>query len=219
VRAFSLLGLAIGVTLLAGPAIAQQSLQLSVYGGWQGASHSRIDTTDGDSFIAGWQGLSFDAPIYYGVRGTWWMDDIGLPNVGLSIDFSHTKVYADAETFTKSPGYTRLEFTDGLNIFTANALYRFFPDEAFRPYVGAGVGFTMPHVEVTRQSGLTFESQYGGPAVQLQAGVEYQFAENWSVFAEYKGNYSWVDVSIDSGARLNTDIITHAVDVGVSFHF
>lgn len=207
------------MALLAVPAAAQQSFQVSIYGGYQGASHSGIDTTDGDSFTAGWEGLSFKAPIYYGVRGTWWMDDVGLPNVGLSIDFSHTKVYADEETFDKSPGYTRLEFTDGLNIFTANALYKFFPDEAFRPYVGVGVGFNLPHVEVTRVTGLTFESQYGGPSVQAQAGIEYQFADNWSAFVEYKGNYSFVDVAIDSGARLSTKLVTHAVDVGISFHF
>ncbi len=215
----SIAGLVVGMALLAVPAAAQQSFQVSIYGGYQGASHSGIDTTDGDSFTAGWEGLSFKAPIYYGVRGTWWMDDVGLPNVGLSIDFSHTKVYADEETFDKSPGYTRLEFTDGLNIFTANALYKFFPDEAFRPYVGVGVGFNLPHVEVTRVTGLTFESQYGGPSVQAQAGIEYQFADNWSAFVEYKGNYSFVDVAIDSGARLSTKLVTHAVDVGISFHF
>lgn len=212
--------LVLGTSALAvAPAAAQQQFQLSVYGGYQGASHSGVDTTDGTSFTAGWEGYSFKAPIYYGVRGTWWLDDVGLPNTGLSIDFAHAKVYADDETFALTPGWTRLEFTDGLNILTANALYKFFPESPFRPYVGAGIGITLPHVEVTRPSGTTFETQYGGPAVQLQGGVEYQFADNWSAFVEYKGNYSWVDVEIDSGARLTTNIVTHAVNAGVSFHF
>jgi len=210
---------AVLVPASAAPAIAQQQFQLSAYGGYQGASHSRVYPSDEPSFLAGWEGHPFEFPIYYGVRGTWWLDDVGLPNTGLSIDFSHTKVYADDEAFENSGDWTVLEFTDGLNILTANVLYKFFPDSEFRPYVGAGAGITIPHVEVTRPSGSTFEYQYGGPAVGLLAGFEYQFADNWSVFAEYKGNYSWVDVDIDSGASLQTDLVTHTVNAGVSFHF
>ena len=194
-------------------------MQLSVYGGYQGASHSGVDTTNGDSFTAGWEGKPFQAPFYYGLRGTWWLDDIGLPNTGLSVDFAHAKVYATAEAFANSPGWSRLEFTDGLNILTVNALYKFFPEQAFQAYVGAGVGITLPHVEVTRPSGTTFGYQFGGAAIQAQAGVEYRFTPEWSTFVEYKGNYSWVDVAIDSGHRLRTNLVTHAVNVGVSYHF
>src|SRR5690606_11996991 len=117
---------------------------------------------------------------------------------GLSIDFAHAKVYADEQAFINSGDWTKLEFTDGLNILTANMLYKFFPESPLQPYVGAGVGITIPHVEVTRPSGTTFEYQYGGPAVQLQAGIEYRIHDNWSTFLEYKGNYSMVDVAIDS---------------------
>lgn len=209
----------LGVALLcAGPAVAQQQFQVSVYGGYQGASHSGVTTTDGDSFTAGWEGKPFQFPTYYGARGTWWLDDVGLPNTGLSIDFAHVKVYADDETLAES-GYSVLEFTDGLNVLTVNALYKFWPESAFRPYVGAGVGITIPHVEVTRGPDETFEYQYGGPAIQAQFGVEYRFNESWSAFAEYKGNYSMVDVAIDNGERLKTNLVTHAVNVGVSYHF
>ena len=77
----------------------------------------------------------------------------------------------------------------------------------------------MPHVEVTRASGRTFEYQFGGATIQAQAGVKYQLTEKWSMFAEYKGNYSFVDVDIDSGASLKTNILTHAVNFGVSYKF
>ena len=49
--------------------------------------------------------------------------------------------------------------------------------------------------------------------------MAYEFTDRWSGFVEYKGNYSWVDVDIDSGATLKTDIMTNAVNAGISFHF
>ncbi len=217
IRLLAIGAVSLSVGVMAGGALAQQ-FQVSAYGGWQSAPHSVVEVTDGTSFTAGWEGKSFEAPIYYGLRGTWWLDEMGLPNTGLSIDFSHTKVYSDDETRAEA-GYDVLEFTDGLNNLTANLLYRFEPIGVVTPYIGAGAGVVLPHVEVTRPSGTTFEYQYGGPSVQVQAGLSYQFTENWSAFVEYKGNYSWVDVEIDSGDRLATNIVTNAVNLGVSFHF
>lgn len=191
--------------------------QLSLYGGYQGAAHSLVTTTDGTSFYTGWDGLSFTMPPYYGVRGTWWMDSLGLPNAGLSIDFSHTKVYSRPED--RPADWTHFEFTDGLNLLTANAFYRFSTDGQWRPYVGVGAGVDLPHVELIRPSGTTWGYQYGGPSAQATAGFDYMFNDNWSMFAEVKMNYSMVDVAIDSGARLKTNLVTTALNVGVSFHF
>lgn len=204
---------------LAAGSASSQDFQISAYGGWQSAPHSHVTVTGSnpEEFTTGWDGKSFEMPPYYGVRGTWWMDSVGLPNTGLSIDFSHSKVYSLAED--RPAGWTKFEFTDGLNVLTANLLYRFDGFGGFVPYVGAGAGITIPHVEVTRSSGSTFEYQHGGPAAQIQAGVEYRFTENWAVFAEYKGNYSLVDVEIDGGDRLKSNIITNAVNVGVSLSF
>ena len=197
-----------------------QDLQISVYGGYQTAPHSDVDVSDGTNFTAGWEGNSFKAPQYYGVRGTWWLTDLGKPNLGLSIDYTHAKVYADDETFRKTPGWTHFEFTDGLNLLMVNALYRFQePGRKWTPYIGAGAGINVPHVEVTRPSGKTFDYEFGGMTLQAQAGISYQISERWSMFGEYKGNYSFVDVPIDNGARLKTNILTNAINLGVSFHF
>src|SRR5690606_20855157 len=95
------------------------------------------------SFDAEWSGKSFEAPPYWGVRGTWWIDR--FPQWGLSVDFTHAKVYATAGTLDAA-GWTRLEFTDGLNILTVNALRRFEGFGRFEPYLGAGVGVSIPHV-------------------------------------------------------------------------
>jgi lipid A oxidase len=106
------------------------------------------------------------------------------------------------------------------NFPTVYALYRMpIAGTKFVPYIGAGAGVNIPHVEVTRGSGKTFEYQFGGATLQAQAGVAYEFTQNWAAFLEYKGNYSWVDVDIDSGTTLKTQILTNAVNVGVSYKF
>ncbi|CAN7229098.1 outer membrane beta-barrel protein [Rhizobium sp. LjRoot30] len=212
---------AIFLSAFALPTIARAEMQFSIYGGAQTAPHSKIRLSDGSSFTAGWEGKSFTAPQYYGARATWWLDEFQKPNLGLSIDFTHAKVYADGDTLrNKSPGWSHFEFSDGLNLVTANALYRFQKEgRAWTPYIGAGVGINVPHVEVTRPQGKTFEYAYGGVTLQAQAGISYQFTERWSAFAEYKGNYSFVDVSIDSGDSLKTKVMTNAVNLGVSFHW
>ena len=85
--------------------------------------------------------------------------------------------------------------------------------------MGAGVGINVPHVEVYRPSGKTFEYQFGGATLQAQAGLSYRITDSWSTFVEYKGTYSFIDVDIDNGASLKTDIITNAVNFGVAYKF
>lgn len=206
--------------VIAAPAAAQD-FSLSVYGGVQTLPHSVVTGNDPAgvgpfSFTAGWDGNSFDAPPYYGVRGTWWRDD----HVGFSLDFTHSKAYADSDTLT-STGFSVLEFTDGINTVTVNALRRFPNAGRWTPYVGGGVGIAVPHVEVQTTGGAprTFEYQYGGVAAQLQGGVEYQINESWTVFGEYKMNYVDLDVDLDGGGSLSTDLITNAFNIGAGFSF
>jgi lipid A oxidase len=206
-------------SILDGASASAGDFELSGYGGYQTAPHSTVDVSDQPDFTAGWEGNSFESPQYYGIRGTYWFDGGALSNWGISLDYTHAKVYADDETLGK-PGWSHFEFTDGLNLLTLNALYKFpIEDSKFTPYLGAGVGINVPHVEVTRGANRTFEYQFGGATLQAQAGVRYAFSDNWSVFAEYKGNYSFIDVDIDNGASLKTDILTNAVNFGVSYKF
>ena len=219
-RTSSRLVLALAVSVAA-PVAAKADPALSVYGGFQSAPHSGIRVTDGTEFTAGWKGKSFSPPPYWGVRGTWWLEEYGYDNIGIALDFSHTKVYADKETLkTKSPGWTHFEFTDGLNLLTLNGLYRFKqPGRFWTPYVGAGVGLNVPHVEVIRPSGKTWNYQVGGVTGQLAGGVDFSVTEHISVFSEYKFNYSHVNVKIDSGDHLKTNILTHAINFGLSYNF
>lgn len=202
--------------LLSGAASAE--MQFSIYGGAQGATGNDVKVSDGTSFDPDWSGKSFTNPLYWGARGTWWLDELDHPNWGVSLDYTHAKVYGNLDN---TPGWTHFEFTDGLNLVTLNALYRFQdPSRNWTPYLGAGVGVNIPHVEVTRASGTTFDYEFGGASLQAQAGISYQFAKHWATFIEYKGNYNFVnDVPIDNGDSLKTNVFTNAINFGISFNF
>ena len=202
-------------------AAASAEFQLSAYGGWQTAPHSPVTVTGvgAESFTAGWEGRSFETPPYWGVRGTYWLERFGMPQWGVSVDFTHAKVYADAATFPKTDGWTRFEFSDGINILTVNAMRRFQRRHGFEPYAGAGVGLSVPHVEVTRPEGTTFGYQVGGAAFQAQVGASYYVTDRLSVFGEYQFNYTMNELTLAEGARLKTDILTNAIVGGVSVHF
>ncbi len=210
--------LAAAASLVAGPAVAE--FELSIYTGWQTSPHSDVSGSDpggvGDfDFTAGWEGNSFEAPPYYGFRGTWWRSD----TLGFGVEFNHAKVYADDETLAES-GFDRLEFTDGLNLLTVN-VFRRFPNApmGLSPYVGGGVGVAIPHVDVQSAGGKTFEYQLTGPAVQWVAGASFPVSERWSVFGEYKGSYSQNKADLASGGTLETNIVTNALNLGVSLNF
>lgn len=215
-----LLSGAASVLIIAFSASANAEVALSFYTGFQGASDSSVSGNDpggaGDfDFDAGWEGKPFAAPPYYGLRAVWWREG----NLGYGVDFTHAKIYADDDAQADN-GFSSLEFTDGLNFLTGNVFYRW-QDDARRwtPYVGAGAGVAIPHVDVKTAAAHTFEYQVVGPTVQIIGGVSYDLNERWAVFGEYKGNYTEIDADLDSGGSLKTDVLTHALNIGVSLRF
>ena len=216
------LGVAAAVAALV-PAIAMAETELSFYGGIQESPHANVTGTDPENvvdtnldFTAGWEGKSFAMPPYYGGRVMVW----GNGNFGWGAEYTHSKVYADDVTLSAN-GYDRFEFTDGLNVATINASYRW-PDKwaDVTPYVGAGVGFAFPHVDVQPTGGThTFGYQITGPALRLYSGAKYAINEDWAVFGEYQFTYSVHDVELESGGGFETNVITNAINVGVSYTF
>ena len=211
--------IAVSICLYLLPTFALAEVELSFYGGIQSSPSSKVSIRDDDviaddDFTVDWEGRSFDAPIYYGIRATNWRSE----KFGYGIDFTHNKVYPENDELPD--GYDVLEFTDGLNILTVNAYRRW--SSAFgdvSPYVGGGVGVSIPHVEVTNGSSDTFGYQLTGPAATWIAGATYPINEQWSVFGEYKGTYSSNTADLDTDGTLETDIFTNAVNLGLSFNF
>lgn len=195
------------------PDVAQAEVQLSFYTGTQSAPHSIIDDSVLGEGRVKWLGKSFEAPPYYGVRATWWTSDTW----GFGVEANHAKIYAENKT---SLSYDVLEFTDGLNLITANVFRRFPNAGRFTPYVGGGLGIAVPHVEIQRVGeSKTFEYELTGPAAILVVGTSYEITDKWSIFGEYKGSYSMNKAKVDSGGTLSTDIVTNALNLGVSYSF
>lgn len=203
--------------LIAATTPAAAEVELSFYGGVQSANPSDVSVrNDGiipqGDFSVDWEGRSGDAPVYYGIRATKWQES----GFGYGLDFAHNKIYPKQ----LPSGYDVLEMTDGLNTLTVNAYRRWngaFGDVS--PYIGGGLGLAIPHVEVTAAGSETFGYQITGPAATLIAGASYPINESWSVFGEYKGTYSSNKADLDTGGTLETDVVTNAVNLGVSFNF
>ena len=218
-------------TSLLAPVSAAAEWELSFYIGTQSAPHSDVEGEISDgmggftsfSDNVGWEGRPFETPPYYGIRATKWINE----TTGWGVELNHAKVYADDESLAvlnAQAGITDLEFTDGLNLVTVNYMRRF-PDSLsgflsnLTPYAGAGLGVAIPHVDVSNANSRTFEYQLTGPAAVWMAGASYPISESFSGFVEYKGSYSSNTAELEGGGELETNIITNALNFGLSFNF
>lgn len=211
----------LSICLLAGtlPAPVLAEYEFSLYTGNQSAPSSDIkirgDAVIPDSdFTQQWVGNSSTWPIYGGFRLTKWQSD----TFGFGLDYAHNKV--EPKRGSEPAGFDNLEFTDGLNTWTINA-YRRWPAAYgdLTPYVGAGAGISLPGVEVRYAGSDTFEYQITGFAATWLAGVSYQVTDTVSLFGEYKGTYTQNDVDLTGGGTLSTDIVTNAINIGISYKF
>jgi len=199
---------------------AQAEATFSLYGGHNSSPHSGVDYdlnlgAGPQNVTVGWDGNSFEMPPFNGVPTPSWMDS--NPKFGLAIDFSHAKVYADP----LPAGLSVLEFTDGINILTINALYRHLNDSRFIPYGGVGIGASIPSIEVanTTNTSKTKEYQLGGVAVQGFVGVDVAINESWSVFGELKSAYTTIDGDLSGGGSVSTNLISNQIIIGVTYKF
>ena len=222
--------LSLGITLLMSQCIGfGANFDVSLYGGFNNAAHSSVTFSnasisygieDGKYSVNGWEGESFESPIYYGYR----LSVNGLEDTDLefAVDFNHSKVKAK-----NLPGnLERLEFTDGINTLTLLALYKIdslvVKNTELDPYVGVGIGIAYPHVDVEGAAGTegkTYDYQRTGPAYQVMAGLRYYLAESWKTFAEYRITYTPMKADLDGGGQIKTDILNNQVSVGVIYSF
>ncbi len=206
---------------LAGPSQSQE-FQVSYYVGAQLANESNVSGADPNGvgafrFTAGWDGRPFEDPLHYGVRGTYWMSD----EFGWMLDFNHLKVYGDDVTLA-STRFEVLEFSDGLNVITVGPIWRWRnPQSRWTPYASFGMGLNVPYVEVQTKPGAAFTEGYqiAGASVSAVAGASYAISDEWAGFVEYKGTHNWIDVDLDGGGFLETNIASHAFNFGLAYSF
>jgi lipid A oxidase len=196
---------------------AHAEIQVSAYAGGSLSFDSDVDLNEAGSSTTfndvSWDAENFKLPPHWGVRGTWWID--AYPNWGVSIDFTHAKVKANP----LPSAFQKLEFTDGINIVTANAMYRYPTGTRFTPYGGLGLGMSIPHVEVKTANSDTFEYQLAGIAAQGVLGVDLMVWNGISVFGEYKLSYTQNDTDLNGSGSLDTNIWTNHVDLGLAYKF
>lgn len=186
-----------------------------------------------------WDDDSFSAPPYYGLRIGYWFKN--HPNWATAIDFTHAKMYAELDNTVSVSGtrsgvpvagqerlgdtFEVLEFSDGHNLLTLNGMYRWLnmgtPGQGFlyrlQPYVLAGLGIAIPHVEVTVEGDRTFEYQATGLAVQAGGGLDVDITRWLSVFAEYRLSYAEINADLEGGGTFKTEPWTHHITFGVTF--
>lgn len=88
----------------------------------------------------------------------------------------------------------------------------------FKPYVGAGINYTIFYNEDAGQfDSIKYDDAFG---YALQAGVDYELGNGWLVNADVKKLFLETDVSINGGAvRGEVDIDPWIFGLGVGYRF
>ncbi len=237
----------LAATGCAGP---RGEIALSAYGGkaWNSDADLRLKQPGGtDLKLSGVEldDKSFELPIYYGLRGTYWFppadaDDetARLGTWGLMLDFTHPKAIADEDqvvnqqgtrggapvsgSFPVSQSIESYELSHGHNLLTLNALHRWLPAGRrgwLQPYVGVGAGLAYPHVEAVVNGVETNGYQLAGWTAQGLAGVSADLTGSLSAFLEYKLNWADVDADLDGGGSIRQEIWTQQLLVGLTWRF
>ncbi len=215
---------ALVLTCAAGAALsaqAQAQWQVGAYLGNTATHGSDLDYSSPGrpdrTFSVEWDGRGFEGPVYYGYRARRWFERD--PRWAIQYDFNHIKTYADLDGAVGGT-FTTLNFSHGLNIATLDVVHRTRADGGPTPYFGAGIGVSVPHVEVDGpQLPRTHEYQVGGPAVAGFVGYELPLGERLSAFAEYKLSYTSVEAELNGGGSLSTGLLNHHANVGLLFRF
>ncbi len=231
------------MTALLAPAASSAwggDFSVALYFGWgyTGSSDVRLQEPGGTELTANgvsWQDRSFSSPPYYGVRLNYFPS--ATASNGLMLDFTHAKMYADPAQTVRVSGtrngtavggneplgatFSELSFSHGYNLLALNLLHRWFRGDdstvhTFQPYVGAGIGIAVPHVEVRTAGSVTNNYQFGGLVYQALGGINYRAAARWDLFAEYKLSYANIEADLNDGGHLRTSPLTHHLEVGAS---
>jgi len=232
------------VILLAVIGPARAETQFSLYIGKSFTNDSDLQLRQpGDTRLTfhgvSWEDESFQMPIYYGWRVTHFLKR--QPEWGVALDFFHYKVFSDPDQVlpvsgsrsgTPVSGRERLgdtlasfSMSHGVNYLTLNSIHRWrlgsdagqqWDDVRWQPYVGAGIGAVIPHVEAMVGGRTIGEYQWRGPGFQIFTGASYRLASHWRLFAEYKFTHTSITVDVPGGDA-HTTLDTHHLVLGGAY--
>lgn len=142
------------------------------------------------------------------------------------VDFSYFLTDHIAAELILATSKHEMEYNGATDLGSAWALpptvtlqYHFTPDQAFSPYVGAGVNYTYFYGEDTA-SGFTDLEVDGGLGYAFQAGADYWLNDNWGVNVDVKKVFLNVDAKLNGGAiRADVDLDPWIIGAGVSYRF
>jgi lipid A oxidase len=192
-----------------------------------------------------WEDKSFKAPVYYGVRASYWFDQ--MRDWGVAVDFTHAKTILQEQDIVPVTGLRdgapvdgreriadslqHFELSHGLNMLTFNGLYRWFPagkrDESpsgrLQCYTGLGAGVSIPHVEAHLKDERTGREEWtgryqiaAGPVLNGMLGLNYDFADALSGTLEYKLSYSDTHADLNGGGHIDAETFTNQFISGLS---
>ncbi len=197
------------------PAWAQ--MELSLYG----AVSSAVSGSVGGEDPAGAGSFSL-SPLWnddgngadLGIRLTWWAES----GMGLGLDLAQSRSQA-APASLAPQGISQLDLADGSSVLTVNAYRRWQTGSSITPYVGAGIGLSLPELAYESGSGRATGRGNLGPALQWVAGASYLLSDRISIFGEYKGRITSNDTSLATGASLATQLQDDSLNIGISLGF
>ncbi len=102
-----------------------------------------------------------------------------------------------------------------------NGLYDFHTGSDWTPYLGAGAGVAFVNFDNAGPFGpATINDDDAALAAQAIAGVDYQFDDEWSLFAQYNYLHSFgLEVEGDNGVSYDADYENSTFILGLRFSF
>ncbi|HWB15382.1 MAG TPA: outer membrane beta-barrel protein [Vicinamibacterales bacterium] len=152
---------------------------------------------------------------------------------GIELEYTHLKViaktdesYAVSGTLDGAPIgpdigpmntiVDRYRMTHGLNFYVGNLIVREPLRWSRATFVGrAGAGITVPHAETTIRGEGREQYEYGGPGMNLSAGVDVRLTRLLSAVADYKFTFAKPEIDIVDGVG-RTRSATHQVTIGLA---
>jgi len=157
------------------------------------------------------------------------VSDKWIPDVNISYFF--TRNLAAELVLTYPQRHTVKVTSSALGAFDAGSFkhlpptltlqWHFNPEGTFRPYVGAGINYTLlsnDNLSVPTGTGLHLENDSFGAAVQ--AGIDYKLSKSLYLNFDVKKVYIRSDVTDDTGAKLSrVEVDPVLVGIGIGYRF